>query len=157
MPREPAAAAGSYGSEPVRRHPPCSLPLDHDRRRLTCVYLPGGDTSRRRTTMRMKTRTKKAARSHRPANLKKLLRFAGAFSTRTKVVALICVVSTAALIGAARSRSHQETLFAQAVATPSDTAVAAPRMEPVAAVAEPVPTERPQQVSAVTITGCLER
>jgi len=111
--------------------------------------------------MRMKARTKKSAQSRSWINRKRIVRVVQSLSTRTKVVALIAVLSTPILIGGAMARSQQEALFAHTVTTPPQTPIAAPRVEPPAAVAAaavdaPIAEQKPK-LAAVTITGCLER
>jgi len=116
----------------------------------------------------MRMRVRKPTRSKKPATGRVFERVAQIIretSTRTMVIAVMCFVGAAMLIGAATSDVNQDKAAAHAQAqkpaASSSMAAAAPGAGPVDAVVPPAPmADGPaaaKKPAPVTITGCLER
>jgi hypothetical protein len=116
----------------------------------------------------MRMRVRKPTRSKKPATGRVFDRVAQIIretSTRTMVIAVMCFVGAAMLIGAATSDVNQDKAAAHAQAqkpaASSSMAAAAPAAGPSDAVVPPVPMADGQATAKkpapVTITGCLER
>jgi hypothetical protein len=112
-----------------------------------------------RMRVRKPTRSKKAAIG---ARLERMARLVRGWSTRTMVIAVMCFVGAAMLIGAATSDVHQDKPAAHAQPQKPAAAASMAAVAPAGsdAVVPPVAAGDPQaakKAPPVTITGCLER
>jgi len=116
----------------------------------------------------MRMRVRKPTRSKKPATgrvFERVARVIRETSTRTMVIAVMCFVGAAMLIGAATSDVHQDKAGAHPQApkpaASSSMAAVAPTGGAADAVVPPVPMgDSPaaaKKPAPVTITGCLER
>jgi len=114
----------------------------------------------------MRIGVRKPTRSKKPSNgtpFERVARVIRETSTRTMVIAVMCFVGAAMLIGAATSDVHQDKPAAHAQpqkpAAASTMAAAAPAGSDavVPAVAGDSPAAAVKKPAPVTITGCLER